>query len=515
MVAGGPTPTRTETGRTVIATGTTASLRYDWGLGNILGSSYSDGVIIHFTGYILWPGTSGNSTVTFYARTDDGFYMTINNNLVIDSWIDQAPSTYNASGTTTLVSGQVYPVDIWNYENAGGAACELFWNASGGIAYLPEGQFANRSNYWSNQGRLTDSNENLNFVINKSAKNSIGRTIVINNRHQSTTDAGFTMDAGRFKNKSWFQLAPLYTDYSHIVESAGSNDAVFVGDYYGGVRHSNNRQETMAMWFAPKPRAEITLTTDSVPKFNQKTALRSSYSSTTIQTVIRTNRISYSERLDRTSWSTTGATVTTSLALLSPLLPYRAVSYDADQISELFVNQPNQIDYRKWYSIVPLSSRTQSWTSNAINIISVTSSNSQHGAATLINFSIGYEDYYSYGMFVKQQTGVNRVRLQVDADITQSYADFDLSSGTVLNRVNVSYANITARNNGWYLIKIAGPVQGPALAVTDTLPAFRDLVDIQDSLELNSVLFDLAPADLMSLDGAVDLTDAGGIEELL
>jgi hypothetical protein len=214
-------------------------------------------------------------------------------------------------------------------------------------------------------------------------------------------------------------------------------------------------------------------------------------------------------------WSTTGATVTTSTALLSPLLPYRAVGYDADQLFELFYNQPLQPLYKKWYTIVPLSTRTQSWTSTAINIVNVTSSNSQHGAATLINFSISQEDYYSYGMFVKQRTGVNQVRLQVDADITQSYADFDLSSGTVLNRVNVSYANITARNNGWYLIKIAGPVQGPALAVTNTLPAFRDLVNIQDSLELNSVLFDLAPADLMSLDGAVDLTDTGGIEELL
>ena len=316
--------------------------------------------------------------------------------------------------------------------------------------------------------------------------------------------------------RSWYQLAPYYSSYYHLLETRAQGDNVRVGDYYGGVRHSNNRQETMAMLFAQGTRADITLTTDTVPKFNQKTALRSSYSSTTVQTIIRTNRIAYSERLDRTNfWSTTGATVTTSTALLSPLLPYRAVSYDADQIAELFYNQPNQIDYRRWYTIVPLTTRTQSWTSTAINIVNVTSSNSQHGAATLINYSIGYQDYYSYGMFVKQRTGVNRVRLQIDAESTQSYADFDLSSGTVLNRVNVSYANITARNNGWYLIKIAGPVQGPALAVTDTLPAFRDLVDIRDSLELNSLLFDLAPADLMLINGAVDLADTGGIEELL
>jgi hypothetical protein len=309
----------------------------------------------------------------------------------------------------------------------------------------------------------------------------------------------------------------------------------------------------MAMLLS-KTRAEITIATDTPPaKIDQKTALRSSYSTSTVQTVIRTNRIAYSERLDRTGfWSTTGAAITTSTALLSPLLPYRAVGYDADQLHELFYNQPRQINYRKWYSIVPLSTRTLSWTSNAINIVSVTSSNSQHGAATLINFNVGTDNYYSYGMFVKQRVGVNRVRLYVGlpnlttsvvdlmggsvtydliTDLTlpfssdlmelgsdfevPHYADFDLVAGTVLNRLNVSYANITDRGNGWKLIKIAGPVTGTADAVTDTLPVFRDFVDIRDSLELSSALFDLAPADLLIQNGAVDLTDTGGIEELL
>jgi hypothetical protein len=400
--------------------------------------------------------------------------------------------------------------------------------------------------------------ERTNFYVNLSPKRGKDDLITINNRHQTSSDAIQTQEVfynkpGSIFGKAWYQLAPYYSSYYHLLETQAQGDNVRVGDYYGGVRHSNNRQETMAMWFAPKPRAEITLTTDTVPKFNQKTALRSSYSSTTIQTVIRTNRISYSERLDRTGfWGTTGATITTSTVLLSPLLPYRAVGYDADQLHELFYNQPRQPLYKKWYTLVPLTTRTQSWTSNAINIVNVTSSNSQHGAATLINFNIGLDNYYSYGMFVKQRTGVNRVRLYVGlpnlttsvvdlmggsvtydliTDLTlpfssdlmelssdfevPHYADFDLVAGTVLNRLNVSYANITDRGNGWWLIKIAGPVSGTADSVTDTLPVFRDFVSIRDSLELSSALFDLAPADLLVQNGAVDLTDAGGIEELL
>jgi len=661
----GATPARP--GGPVIKTGTVPNLDYDWQTGPVLdlvrfnpapSPNDTNLVEINFTGYILWPGTSGTGTktVTFYTYTDDGFQLSINNTLYIDNWIEQGPILYNTSMAITLNAGQVYAFNAWWYENAGGAAVRLFWNTGdgqgirvvpnsalgttpyswspsisgskltvsidgsprlytsstlptfstvsssminlsagthilkfdvnldnvGAIAQTRPGGYAVRiingsaaasttsaadivwdtrsyrageSNirfaYSTSVGKYNDAAENISLIDLKAAKRSVDSHIVINNRHQSTTDAGFTMDAGKFRNRSWYQLAPLYSDYSHIIDTAGAGDLVRVGDYYGGVRHSNNRQETMAIWFAPKPRAEIIISADSQTKSVQKSALRSSYSSTTVQTVIRTNRIAQSERLDRTNfWSTTGATVTTSTALLSPLLPYRAVGYDADQIAELFYNQPNQIDYRKWYTIVPLSTRTQSWTSTAINIVNVTSSNSQHGAATLINFNIGLDNYFSYGMFVKQRTGVNRVRLQVglpadafvdfmsgsgsydlletlilpfDVDLISlgaeylidRYADFDLSSGTVINRLNVSYANITDRGNGWKLIKIAGPINGTVNAVTDTLPVFRDFVSVRDSLELSSALFDLAPADLLIQNGAVDLADVGGIEELL
>jgi hypothetical protein len=663
----GATPARP--GGPVIQTGTVPNLDYDWQTGPVLdlvrfnpapSPNDTNLVEINFTGYILWPGTSGTGTktVTFYTYTDDGFQLSINNTLYIDNWIEQGPILYNTSMAITLNAGQVYTFNAWWYENAGGAAVRLFWNTGDGqgIRVVPNSALGTTPYSWSpsisgskltvsidgsprlytsstlptfstvssslvnlsagthilkfdvnldnvgaisqirpggyavrilngsaaasttsaadivwdtrsyragesnikfahttSVGKYNDAAENISLVDLKAAKRSVDTHIVINNRHQSTTDAGFTMDAGKFRNRSWYQLAPLYTDYSHIIDTAGAGDLVRVGDYHGGVRHSNNKQETMAIWFASKPRADITITTDTQSKLDQKTALRSSYSSTTIQTVIRTNRIAQSERLDRTNfWSTTGAVITTSTALLSPLLPYRAVGYDADQIAELFYNQPNQIYYRKWYSIVPLSTRTQSWTSNAINIINVTSSNSQHGAATLINFNIGLDNYYSYGMFVKQLTGVNRVRLYVglpnlttsivdlmggsvtydlitdltlpfSADLMElgsdfevpHYADFDLVAGTVTNRLNVSYANITDRGNGWKLIKIAGPVTGTADSVTDTLPVFRDFVSIRDSLELSSALFDLAPADLLIQNGAVDLTDTGGIEELL
>jgi len=136
--AGGATPTMT-TNRTVLATGVTTSLDYNWGSGVVMNSGRSDGVIIHFTGNVLWPGVngSGNKSITFYDRSDDGFYMTINNTLVINNWKEQGPANYNSSGTLSLTAGQVYAIDIWYYENGGGAVVQLNWNIGNGIVVIP------------------------------------------------------------------------------------------------------------------------------------------------------------------------------------------------------------------------------------------------------------------------------------------------------------------------------------------------------------------------------------------
>ena len=146
--AGGPTPSRTA--GTVVGSGTVTSLNYDWGGGIVMNSGRVDGVKIHFTGYILWPGTagSGNKTVSFYDRSDDGFYMTINNTLVINNWVEQGPANFNSSGSITLTAGQVYAIDIWWYENGGGAVVQLDWNIGSGIVVVPSTNYGTSSSYF-------------------------------------------------------------------------------------------------------------------------------------------------------------------------------------------------------------------------------------------------------------------------------------------------------------------------------------------------------------------------------
>jgi hypothetical protein len=144
----GATPSTPPTNATIIATGTAPNLDFNWGGGNIMNTSYYDRVAIHFTGFILWPGATGQKTVSFYDSSDDGFKMSINNTPVISNWVEQGPSSFNGSGSITLTAGNVYPIDIWWYENGGGAAVRLFWNISGSIVITPSSNLATTSTYF-------------------------------------------------------------------------------------------------------------------------------------------------------------------------------------------------------------------------------------------------------------------------------------------------------------------------------------------------------------------------------
>jgi hypothetical protein len=147
MAAGGATPTRTTVGRTVLATGVSPNINYDWGGGGVMGTNRAEGVLIRWTGFIRWPG-SGSKTVNFYNRSDDGFSMKINDVTVIENWREQGPGFYNGSGSYTLTGGQVYSIEIWYYENGGGAVAQLFWDIGSGITIVPSTELATDSTFW-------------------------------------------------------------------------------------------------------------------------------------------------------------------------------------------------------------------------------------------------------------------------------------------------------------------------------------------------------------------------------
>jgi PKD repeat protein len=79
---------------------------------------------------VRWTGSiqpQFNETYTFYTTTDDGVRLWVNNQLIIDEWVDQAPTTW--SGTIPLVAGQRYNIQMDYYQNQGGAVAYLYWSS--------------------------------------------------------------------------------------------------------------------------------------------------------------------------------------------------------------------------------------------------------------------------------------------------------------------------------------------------------------------------------------------------
>ncbi|PYJ06703.1 MAG: hypothetical protein DME25_05995, partial [Verrucomicrobia bacterium] len=122
---GSPTLTRTD-----------PTINFDWGGGSPDPSISAD----HFTA--RWTGDVQpvfSETYTFYTTTDDGVRLWVNNQLVIDKWVDQGPTEW--SGTIGLTGGYRYPVKMEYYENGGGAVAKLSWSSpSTSKAIIPQSQ---------------------------------------------------------------------------------------------------------------------------------------------------------------------------------------------------------------------------------------------------------------------------------------------------------------------------------------------------------------------------------------
>jgi len=114
------------------------NIDFDWGNGspdvNLLGNDYFS---VRWTGEVepLY-----SETYTFISRTDDGVRLWVDDQLIIDQWIPQAPTEH--WGTIALTAGQRYSIKMEFYERAGGAVAQLSWQStSQAREIIPEIQF--------------------------------------------------------------------------------------------------------------------------------------------------------------------------------------------------------------------------------------------------------------------------------------------------------------------------------------------------------------------------------------
>jgi chitodextrinase len=101
------------------------NINFDWGDGSPDSKVSSDTFSVRWTGYVQ-PNYS--ETYTFYTSSDDGVRLWVNNQLLVDKWVDQGETEY--SGSITLTAGVKYSIKLEYYEGYGGAAARLKWASS-------------------------------------------------------------------------------------------------------------------------------------------------------------------------------------------------------------------------------------------------------------------------------------------------------------------------------------------------------------------------------------------------
>lgn len=98
------------------------AINFNWGNGSPDYRVNTDSFSVRWTGKIQ-PRYS--EVYTFYVNSDNGRRLWINNQLIIDQWVDNWGIEY--SGTITLTAGQQYDIRLEYFEHNGGADCKLEW----------------------------------------------------------------------------------------------------------------------------------------------------------------------------------------------------------------------------------------------------------------------------------------------------------------------------------------------------------------------------------------------------
>ncbi|MCX7745857.1 MAG: PA14 domain-containing protein [Clostridia bacterium] len=114
-----------------------------------------------------------SETYTFYARADDGVRLWVNNQLIIDKWLDQSETEW--SGRIILQAGQKYDIKMEYYENTDLASAKLLWSSMQqqkqivpqSQLYLPDGPISFTGSGVGLLGKYYDNENFTNRVLSR------------------------------------------------------------------------------------------------------------------------------------------------------------------------------------------------------------------------------------------------------------------------------------------------------------------------------------------------------------
>jgi hypothetical protein len=108
-------------------TRTDGEINFDWAMGEPAPGLPADSFSVRWTGTIGPVATGGEAV--FAVTADDGVRLWVNDQLVVDQWVDQAATEWTAA--VDMKAGKSYEVKVEYFENAGNAICQLLWQPPG------------------------------------------------------------------------------------------------------------------------------------------------------------------------------------------------------------------------------------------------------------------------------------------------------------------------------------------------------------------------------------------------
>jgi PA14 domain/Glycosyl hydrolase family 26/CARDB len=104
---------------------TDPNIDFNWGKAGPMSGIGVDSFSVRWTGFVTAPYTGA---YTFYAKTDDGERVWVNNQLLIDHWGNHGAVLDTATAPITLTAGRLYPIKVEYWEGTNSASAQLLWS---------------------------------------------------------------------------------------------------------------------------------------------------------------------------------------------------------------------------------------------------------------------------------------------------------------------------------------------------------------------------------------------------
>ncbi|REG94782.1 RICIN domain-containing protein [Flavobacterium aquicola] len=131
-----------------------AAINFDWGFTSPGAGVDQDQFTVRWTGRVQ-PKYTGE--YTFYVTSNNGRRLWVNNQLIIDKWIDD---TAENRGKIFLVAGEKYDIKLEYFENSSAASCKLEWSN-----FLQGREVIGKSQFYDSTLGIHDLQQNHQIVI--------------------------------------------------------------------------------------------------------------------------------------------------------------------------------------------------------------------------------------------------------------------------------------------------------------------------------------------------------------